>query len=394
MYNIPRPPVPKTKLGRYRQLCPLAGIHVSPIALGGMSIGDKWATLGMGAMDRESSFKLLDAYYDAGGNFIDTANNYQEGSSEEFIGEWMEKRGIRDQMVIATKYTTMSNMMDISIQQKAQYVGNNIKSMHISVETSLKRLRTSYIDILYVHWWDWTCKIEEVMNGLHHLVASGKVLYLGISDAPAWVVSKANMYARTTGKTPFVIYEGAWSVLQRDIERDIIPMAKEEGMAIAPWNVLAAGKIRTDAEEQARRETGEKGRSFLGRDWERSENEKRVAKVLEEVAADVGASTIQTVAIAYVMQKVPYVFPIIGGRKVEHLQANIKALDISLTEEHVKKIEDAVPFTPGFPYNVIGDGSQYSLGFALAGHFDKWPVAQALRPSEEQEIVLKAPKYD
>ncbi len=103
MDNIPRPPVPKTQLGRYRQLCPLAGIHVSPIALGGMSIGDKWATLGMGAMDRESSFKLLDAYYDAGGNFIGTANNYQEGSSEEFIGEWMEKRGIRDQMVIATK---------------------------------------------------------------------------------------------------------------------------------------------------------------------------------------------------------------------------------------------------------------------------------------------------
>ncbi|RPD62345.1 Aldo/keto reductase [Lentinus tigrinus ALCF2SS1-7] len=364
MDAIPRPPAPKTKLGHYRQLCPLAGIHVSPIALGGMSIGDKWASLGMGAMNKESSFKLLDANYDAGGNFIDTANNYQEGSSEDFIGEWMERRGNRDQM------------------QKAHYVGNNIKSMHISVETSLKRLRTSYIDILYVHWWDWTCKVEEVMNGLHSLVASGKVLYL------------ANMYARTTGKTPFVIYEGAWSVLQRDIERDIIPMVKDEGMAVTPWNVLAAGKVRTDAEEEERRKTGEKGRSFLRHEWQRGDNEKKVAKVLEEIAADVGACTIQAVAIAYVMQKVPYVFPIISGRKVEHLYANIKALDISLTEEQIKKIEAAVPFVPRFPYNVIGDGSQYNLGYTLAGYFDKWPASQPLRPSQGQELVIKPPMYD
>ncbi|KAI0699292.1 arylalcohol dehydrogenase [Cerioporus squamosus] len=321
MDNIPFPPAPKTKLGRYRQLCPLAGLHVSPIALGGMSIGD--------------NLKLLDAFYDAGGNFIDTANNYQGGSSEEVIGEWMESRGICDQIVIATKYTTMANMLDTTIQQKVQYVGNNMKSLHISVENSLKRLRTSYIDILYVHW--------EVMNGLHHLVASGKVLYLGISDAPAFVVSRANMYARMAGKTPFVIYQGAWSVLQRDIERDIIPMARDEGMAIVPWNVLAAGKICTDAEEEARRKTGERGRSFLSREWERNENEKKIARVLEEVAADVGASTIQAGTV----------FPIINGRKAEHLHANIRVLDIILTEEHVKKIEDAVPFSPGFPYNMI-----------------------------------------
>lgn len=163
------------------------------------------------------------------------------------------------------------------------YSGNSIKSMHVSVEASLQKLRTNYIDILYVHWWDFVTSVEEVMNGLHNLVTQGKVLYLvryffqltvtrilkselqGISDTPAWVVSRANTYARAHGKTPFVIYQGAWNVMMRDLEREIIPMVRAEGMAIAPYNVLAAGKIRSDAEEQRRRESGEKGtfRHFL-----------------------------------------------------------------------------------------------------------------------------------
>ncbi|KAI0333640.1 aryl-alcohol dehydrogenase [Cubamyces sp. BRFM 1775] len=374
------PPPPATKLGRHRQLSLLAGVHVSPLCLGGLSIGDEWAKFGLGPMDKESSFKLLDAFYEAGGNFIDTASNYQSGSSERFIGEWMEQRDIRDQMVIATKYTTMYKVGRDDIKQKSSYVGNSVKSMHISVEESLKNLRTSYIDILYVHWWDWTTSIEEVMNGLHHLVAAGKVLYLGISDTPAWVVSRANTYARLTGKTPFVIYQGAWNVLQRDLEREIIPMVKSEGMAIAPWNVLAAGKIRTDAEEEERRKTGENGRTFMTNTWERNETEKKVAKVLEEIAAEVGASNIQAVAIAYVMQKVPYVFPIIGGRKVDQLRANLEALDIALTDELMTKIESVVPFDPGFPASLIGDGTSYSVGYTMSGHFDKWPAPQAIRP--------------
>lgn len=375
-------PPPATKLGRHRQFAQLAGLHVSPIVLGGMSIGDKWGPMGMGAMDKASSFKLLDAFFDAGGNFIDTASNYQEESSEEFIGEWMEARGIRDQVVIATKYTTLYKFTDQSVKQKTQFVGNNLKSLHISVEKSLAKLRTNYIDILYLHWWDWTCGVEEVMNGLHNLVASGKVLYLGISDAPAWIVAKANMYARQTGKTPFVVYQGAWNVVDRDMEREIIPMARAEGMAICPWNVLAAGKIRSDAEEQKRRETGEKGRTLMNPSWEREEKHKKVAKVLEEVAAEVGVTNIQAVAIAYVMQKVPYVFPIVGGRKVEHLHANIEALDVVLTPEHIKKIEDAVPFDLGFPSTFIGDGSEYTFAYRMAGHFDKWPAAQAIRPAK------------
>ncbi|KAI9066497.1 aryl-alcohol dehydrogenase [Trametes sanguinea] len=375
------PPPPPTKLGRHRQLAPSAGIHVSPLQLGAMSIGDKWEKFGMGTMNKETSFKLLDAFYEAGGNFIDTANNYQDETSEEFIGEWMEKRGIRDQMVIATKYTTNFKRGQTDVKQQSTFVGNHAKSLRNSVEASLKKLRTTYIDILYVHWWDYACSIEEVMNALHNLVASGKVLYLGVSDTPAWVVSSANRYARDHGKTPFVIYQGKWSILVRDMEREIIPMCRHEGMAIAPWEVLAAGKIRTDAEEEERRRSGEKGRMILGPNWERNETEKKVCKVLEEVAAQVGAKSIQAVAIAYVMQKTPYVFPILGGRKPEQLYANIEALNINLTDEQIRYIESASPFDPGFPFNQFGDGSDYGFFYKNAGHFDKWPTAPAIRPA-------------
>ncbi|KAI0356959.1 Aldo/keto reductase [Trametes cingulata] len=388
----PAPP-PPTPLGRYRKLAPIAGVHVSPICLGAMSIGDKWEKFGMGAMNKESSFKLLDAFYAAGGNFIDTANGYQDESSEEFLGEWMELRGIRDQMIIATKYTTNYKRGATDIPQKANYTGNNLKSLHLSVEDSLKKLRTNYVDILYVHWWDFDTTMEEVMNGLHNLVVSGKVLYLGISDTPAWIVSKANLYARLMGKTPFVIYQGAWSILQRDFEREIIPMAREEGLALAPWNVLAAGRIRTDEEEERRRQTGEKGKSLNSRilkpvtdfpvipDWERTEDEKKVCRALEEVAKQVGAKSIQAVAIAYVMQKTPYVFPIIGGRKVEQLEANIEALNVALSEEQIKYLESILPFDAGFPHTMIGDGTAYNRMMAATAVFDKWPRAQAIRPS-------------
>ncbi|EMD37577.1 hypothetical protein CERSUDRAFT_154285 [Gelatoporia subvermispora B] len=381
MFAPPRSP--KTKLGIHRKLSPNAGVHVSPIALGAMSIGDKWADFGFGAMNKQSSFKLLDAYYDAGGNFIDTANNYQDESSEQFIGEWMESREIRDQIVVATKYT-MNYKRAADIPQKSNYVGNNVKSMHISVEDSLRKLRTSYIDILYVHWWDWDTSVEEVMNGLHNLVVQGKVLYLGVSDTPAWVVVKANAYAREKGKTPFCIYQGAWSILMRDFEREIIPMARAEGLALAPWNVLGSGKIRTDEEEERRRLSGEKGRMVLGPDWERTEDEKKVCSALEAVAKEVGAKHITSVAIAYVMQKTTYVFPIIGGRKVEHLMANIEALEISLSDEQIRRLESVLSFDIGFPGIMIGTGYDAHRLIEFCGsQFDKWPAPPAIRPTRQ-----------
>ncbi|PPR03656.1 hypothetical protein CVT24_007770 [Panaeolus cyanescens] len=372
-----------TGLGRYHVLSPHAGVRVSPIALGAMSIGDKWSDLGMGSMDKQSSFKLLDAYYDNGGNFIDTANNYQDESSEEFIGEWAEKRGIRDQLFIATKFSTNYKRGDDQTRQKIMYTGNNVKSMHISVAASLKKLRTSYIDLLYVHWWDWDTSIEEIMQGLHTLVLQGKVLYLGISDTPAWVVSKANQYARDHALTPFVIYQGAWNIMERSFERDIIPMARSEGMALAPWNVLAAGKIRTDEEEERRRKTGEKGRTIFSPEWERNENEKKICKGLEKVAKEVGAKSITAVAIAYLMQKTPFVFPLVGGRKVEHLLDNVNALEITLSKNQIKYLESIVPFDVGFPISMIGDGTESGNFIKYTACIDEKPLLQPVAPHQD-----------
>ncbi|KAI9441820.1 NADP-dependent oxidoreductase domain-containing protein [Lactarius indigo] len=377
------PPPPASKLARYRTLSPRAGVRVSPICLGGMSIGDKWHEVGLGAMDKESSFRLLDAYFDLGGNFIDTANSYQDGTSEEFIGEWAEKRGIRDQLVIATKYTMYYIRDQSDISQRVNYVGNHAKSLHLSFRDSLKKLRTSYVDILYVHFWEYTTSVEEVMDALHTLVVQGKVLYLGITGAPAWVVVKANQYAKYHGKSPFVIYQGRWCVFDRSLEREIIPMARSEGLAIAPWGVLGGGKVRTDAEEERRRVSGEKGSTLFGQSWERTEEERKVCLVLEEIAKEVGVASITAVAIAYHLLKTPYVFPIIGGRKVEQLRENLQALDISLTPEQITRIESTKPFEPDFAHRIFINSLVDPWTITSAAHMDRVPHQQAIRPSSE-----------
>ncbi|KAJ7926967.1 aryl-alcohol dehydrogenase [Mycena leptocephala] len=374
---------PPTKLGRYRQLAPRAAIHVSPLALGTMTYGDKWTALGMAAMDKDTCFKLLDAYFAAGGNHIDTANAYQNGDSERCIGEWAEARGCRDQLVIATKYTFPWTLGDPTIKQHELFLGNNAKSMKLSLEASLQKLRTTYIDIFYVHIWDLHTSVEEIMDSLHVLVLSGKVLYLGISDCPAWFVSKANQYAKTNGKTPFVIFQAPYSVLQRDIEREILPMCRHEGIALAFWSVLAAGHIRTDAEEERRRASGEKGRAVHG-PWERTEDEKKMCAALEVVAKQVGAKHITAVAIAYTMAKAPFVHPIVGGRTPEQLMANIEALDIALTDEHLAYIDGILPFDKGFPNKFIG--SEYGGYPAILAHhstFDHQPLMRPIQPATQ-----------
>ncbi|THV03754.1 aryl-alcohol dehydrogenase [Dendrothele bispora CBS 962.96] len=384
MFTVPPQP-PRTKLGRYRQLAPRAAIHVSPICLGGMSIGDQW-TSSFGAMDKESSFKLLDAYFDAGGNFIDTANIYQNGTSEQFIGEWMAKRKNRDQMVLATKYSNYTYNGSTSIEQRVNYVGNGTKSLKLSVEASLERFKTSYIDLLYVHWWDSHTSVEEMMDALHNLVAAGKVLYLGISDSPAWFVVKANAYARSVGKTPFVVYQGEYSILKRDMEREIIPMCISEGLGIHPWGVLASGHIRSNEEEKRRLESGEKGRQLpdWNLDWIRSPEEVKVCDGLEKVAKEVGAKNIGALAIAYVLHKTQYMFPIIGGRKVEHLTSNIEALDISLTPEQISYMDGLKPFEFGSPYDIFGKNGEYPMLVTIHAAIDNIPRPVPITPTKQQ----------
>lgn len=186
---------------------------------------------------------------------------------------------------IATKYTTgfRTNHRDTEPIQ-SNFVGNSFKSMHVSVKNSLKKLQTDYIDILYLHWWDFTTSIEEVMHGLNSLITSGKVLYLGISDTPAWVVVKANDYARANGLRPFSVYQGKWNAGYRDMEREVIPMCRDQGMGIAPWGPLGGGKFKTaEARKAAQGDSSNRGAQL-------SETDVKISDALEKVAKKKGGT--------------------------------------------------------------------------------------------------------
>ncbi|KAI1265709.1 aldo/keto reductase [Xylariaceae sp. FL1019] len=331
-------PQPKSPLARYRLLAPNASIRVSPLCVGAMNFGDSWKNH-MNACDKDTTFKLLDFYYEQGGNFIDTANNYQFEESEKRIGEWMATRGVRDQMVIATKFTTNFRAGHHD-ETTINFQGNGTKSLLTSVKRSLEKLQTDYIDLLYIHWWDYSTSVEEVMQSLNQLCNQGKVLYLGVSDTPAWVVAKANQYAKDHGLRPFSVYQGRWSCGTRDLEREIIPMTQSEGMGICPWGALGGGKFKNEEERQ----------NAEGRSANPSDHDIKISNALEKVARRKG-TIITSVALAYVMAKTPYVFPIVGGRTIDHLKANIEALNLSLSEDDIKEIEAAAPFDPGFPTN-------------------------------------------
>ncbi|OIW24476.1 Aldo/keto reductase [Coniochaeta ligniaria NRRL 30616] len=343
------PPFPpagpaKSPVGRYRLLAPSAGVRVSPICLGAMGFGDANKAR-MGECSKETAFEILDTFKELGGNFIDTANGYQNGESEIWLGEWMASRKNRDELVLATKYsgTFVPHLKD---KIQANFTGNGIKSMRLSVESSLKRLQTSYIDILYVHWWDYATTIPELMRGLNNLVESGKVNYLGISDTPAWVVAKANQYAREHNLATFVVYQGLWNAAIRDFERDIIPMCLDEGMGLVPYGTLGQGCFQTEADFK------ERERNNPGRKRQPKKIERDVSKVLETLSVRKNTK-LTSVAMAYVVAKAPYVFPLVGCRTLEHLKSNIDALTVSVDEEEVAQIDLASNFDPGFPHTFL-----------------------------------------
>ncbi|KAM6487481.1 NADP-dependent oxidoreductase domain-containing protein [Trichoderma sp. SZMC 28011] len=379
--NLPgAAPPAKSLLGYHRQLAPSAAVKVSPLCLGGMGFGTAWEG-SMGTCDKKTSFELMDYFYSQGGNFIDTAGNYQNGESEEIIGEWMATRGNREEMIVATKFTSAWRLAEEDTKIQSNYGGNNKKSLTVSVETSLKRLQTSYIDLYYVHTWDFTTSIPELMHSLHNLVVSGKVLYLGISNTPAWVVAKANEYARQKGLTQFSVYQGHWSAAERDIERDVVPMCVDEGIALAPYGVLGMGYFRTSAQRAAEKEEERDGRKVPFVD---KPQKTAMADALEKIAVARG-TTITSIALAWARLKAPYVFPIVGGRKVEHLKSNIEALAIDLTDEEKEAIESAVPFHPGYPQEILGGpkGAMYPSDLWTTkrlGNFDWVSPPQAPKP--------------
>jgi len=372
---------PPTELGRLRVLSSTAGIRVSPLILGGGNIGQAWSQT-WGAMTKDSAFALLDAFVEvvfargvdsvttlnfapaltngqAGGNWIDTANGYQNEESELWIGEWMAARNNRDQLVLSTKFTSDYAFHALPAGHKgrtANHGGNSRRSLAMSVRDSLRKLQTDFLDVLYVHWWDYTTSVAELMDSLHHLVAQGRVLYLGASDAPAWLVAAANTYAVDRGRTPFSVYQGRWNVLQRDLERDVLPMARHFGMAIAPWGVLGAGKFQTPAMQAARAAAGEGLRAAGG---PQTEEQERMSAALARVGEAHDGASVTAVALAYILRKgrdlgVAKVFPVVGGRRPDQLRDNIRGLGIRLTDEQMAALEAVKPFEAGFPVDFVG----------------------------------------
>lgn len=300
---------------------------------------------------------------------------YQDEESEIWIGEWLAKSGVRDEMVIATKFSSGYKVQSDKGKIQSNFGGNGTKSLHLSVEASLNKLQTDYIDVLYVHFWDMATAVEELMQSLNDLVQARKVLYLGVSDAPAWWVVKCNSYAKHHGLRPFVIYQGRWSAATRDMEREIVPMCRDQKMGIAVWGALGGGYFKPKSK---RGETGGRAMDV------KTGREDAVADVIERVALRFDAP-MTSVAMAWLMQKAPRVFPIVGGRKVEHLRGNIEALTLELGEEGIEEIDSAYGFEAGFPYDFLGGGKMPSGPAEIVftqrfGNFDYVEETKTIKP--------------
>jgi len=308
-----------------------SGLRVSELALGTMTFGEDW---GWGA-SKEESRKQFDAYAELGGNFIDTANRYTEGTSERFVGEFIASD--RDRFVVATKYTLFDRKGD------PNYSGNHRKNMMRSVRESLKRLGTDHIDLLWVHMWDFTTHVDEVMRGLDDLVRQGTVHYVGISDTPAWVVSQANTLADLKGWSPFVALQLRYSLIDRAAERDLLPMARAFDLGVTPWSVLGAGVLSgkyNDGQQAS-------GRAAAG--GAKVERNLQIAGVAAGIGKEIGATPSQ-VAIAWAMQQPGVVIPILGARTSVQLEDNLGAVDVVLSPEHLSWLESASAFDIGFPH--------------------------------------------
>ncbi len=315
-----------------------SGLRVSELSLGTMTFGEEW---GWGAAKEESK-KIYDLYREAGGNFLDTANVYTQGTSEKILGDLLG--GHRDEVVLATKYTNASPGAD------ANAAGNHRKSMMRSVEESLRRLKTDYIDLYWLHIWDQITPVEEVMRAFDDLVRQGKVLYVGVSDAPAWWIAQANTLASLRGWSPFVGLQIEYSLIERTVERELIPMAKALNLGLVAWSPLAGGvltgKYNSGQPAGDGRYSSDMMRSFLP-DAARQE---RVVAALRRVSQETGRSLAQ-VALAWLRYRDIPVFPIIGARKLAQLQDNIDSLSLALTEDQVKTLDEASHIELGFPHH-------------------------------------------
>jgi aryl-alcohol dehydrogenase-like predicted oxidoreductase len=323
---------------RYR-LLGASGLRVSELALGAMTFGTE---TGFG-VDKEESRRVYDAFRAAGGNFIDTANVYAAGTSESFLGEFIASE--RERIVLATKYTGGMRGRDVNA------TGNSRKNMMDSVHASLKRLDTDYIDLYWVHARDYLTPIEEVMRGLDDLVSQGKVLYVGVSDTPAWVVSQANTIAQFRGWSPFIGLQIRYSLVDRTVERELLPMARALDLAVTPWGIVGSGVLTGKYNLDPQTEGRASARGQI------SERQLAIAAATMAIAEELGATPSQ-VAIAWVRAGEGNIIPLVGARTEAQLAENLGALEVTLSDAQLNRLNEVSAIEPGFPHEMLRPQSQ------------------------------------
>jgi aryl-alcohol dehydrogenase-like predicted oxidoreductase len=315
-----------------------SGLRVSELCLGTMTFGDDW---GWGA-PLDTSRRIFDLYADAGGNFIDTANKYTNGSSETFLGELLAGR--RDEFVIGTKYTLQTRAGDPNT------AGNHRKNLVQSLDASLKRLRTDHVDVYWVHARDTWTPVDEVMRALDDQVRAGKVLYVGVSDWPAWEIAEANTLADLRGWSAFIGLEIEYSLIQRTPERDLLPMAHAFGLGVTCWSPLGGGLLT--GKYLAGASGNEQARLARGDGPQITEPGDRTVRELVAVASEIGAEPAQ-VALAWLLAQPGGVIPIVGATKETQMKQNLGCLEIALEPRHVARLNDASAIELGFPHDFL-----------------------------------------
>ncbi|MGH8902313.1 MAG: aldo/keto reductase [Egibacteraceae bacterium] len=319
-----------------------SGLRVSQLALGTMTFGEEW---GWGA-PREECRRLYEAYRAVGGNFIDTADKYTNGASEQIVGELIAPE--RDQIVLATKYSLTSRPDD------PNGGGNHRKHLVHALDASLTRLGTDYIDVYWLHAWDYLTPVEEVMRALDDQVRAGKILYVGVSDTPAWVVSRANMLAELRGWTSFVGLQIQYNLVERTVERDLIPMARALDLAVTAWGPLGSGLL---SGKYTRGGDGAEGRlSLMGGVEGAGEQKLVVAETLHDVADELQAPP-AAVAIAWLLHQPDVTIPIIGARRLDQLQQNLGAVDLTIPPKQLAQLDAASRVDLGFPHALLHDAA-------------------------------------
>ena len=328
-----------------------SGLRVSELSLGTMTFGDDW---GWGA-SKEESRRIFDAYAEAGGNFIDGANIYTGGSSERYIGEFVGSD--RDRFVIATKYTMGSHPeFPDSRVTDPNAGGNHRKAMVQALDASLKRLGTDYIDVYWVHVWDVVTPVEEMMRALDDMVRAGKVLYVGVSNAPAWIVSQANTMAHFRDWTPFVGLQVQYSLVDRAPERDLLPMAQALDLALVAWGVIGAGVLSGKYSKRDPTAAKDGGRLSI-QSWAEGYLTERNVAIAEEVGriADEIGRTASQVAINWVTRQRGVMIPIIGATTEAQIRDNLASLDFDLSDEHLRRLDSVSQIELGSPHDFISN---------------------------------------